>query len=152
LVVFLDPNCGHCKKLHGELVTLLDKNRDVKITFKDFPIMGGAAILAVKAMLAAKEQGKYEELQKVVFESEKPLTKKQLLKAAASIGLDAKKLEADMKKKGIQAQIDSTVALAKVIGINGTPALIIGETKVVPGYVGAEELNKMLSETKAQAS
>jgi protein-disulfide isomerase len=144
LVVFMDPYCGFCKKFHAELDTLLNTNKDVKVIFKDIPIMGSSSVVAIKAMLAAKEQGKYDQLQKAVFSSEKPLTKKQLVKIAGSLGIDTKKLEADMKNKATQAHIDQDLELAKALGINGTPTLIIGERKVVPGYVEAEELNKML--------
>ncbi len=151
LVVFLDPNCGYCKKFHKELETLVSTNKDVKIIYKDIPIMGPASVMAVKAMLAAKEQGKYDQFQKVVFSSDKPLTKKQLLKLASSVDIDTKKLEADMKTKEIQTLIDQDLELAKVIGINGTPTLIIGEKKVVPGYVSAEELKKMLQESTASS-
>ncbi len=147
LVVFWDPSCGFCKKFHGELATLLANNKNVKVIFKDLPIMGGNSVMAIKALLAAKEQNKYEPLQKVIFESTKPLTKKQLLKAANSLGIDTKKLKVDMESKMVQAQIDDALDLAKTLGINGTPTLIIGETKVVPGYVKADELEKMLKES-----
>jgi len=151
LVVFMDPYCGYCKKFHGELATFLTTNKDVKILYKDIPIMGKDSTLAIKAMLAAKEQGKYDQLQKAVFSSDKHLKRKDLLKLASSVGIDTKKLEADMKDKGIQAQIDQNLELSKALGINGTPTLIVGETKVLPGYVSAEELAKLLKETSASA-
>lgn len=147
LVVFMDPYCGYCKKFHAELITLLATNKDVKIIFKDLPIMGDNSVMAVKAMFAAKEQNKYEPLQKAIFESKKPLTQKQLLKVASSLGIDSKKLKDDMKSKEIQAKVDAVLDLSKILGITGTPTLIIGETKVVPGYVKADELDKMLKET-----
>lgn len=149
LVVFWDPSCGFCKKFHAELATFLVSNKDVKVIFKDLPIMGGNSVMAIKAMLAAKAQNKYEPLQKAVFEATKPFSKKQLLKVASSLGIDTKKLKTDMESKEIQAQIDASLDLAKILGINGTPTLIIGETKVVPGYVKAEELEKMLNEAVA---
>lgn len=152
LVIFMDPYCGYCKKFHGEIDTIISKNKDVKITFVDIPIMGPDSILAVKAMLAAKNQGKYEQLQKAIFSSDKHLTKKQILKIADSLGIDKKQLEKDMKSSGIQAQIDHNSDLAKTLGINGTPTLIVGESKVIPGYVSAEELSKTLKETGSNGS
>lgn len=151
LVVFMDPYCGYCKKFHAELEKLLKTNKDVKITFKDIPIMGPDSVLAIKAMLAAKKQDKYEQLQNAVFSADKHLNKRQLIKVATSLGIDTKKLEADMKDKAVQAQIDQSLELAKALGINGTPTLIVGESKVVPGYVDTEELNKMLQESIASA-
>lgn len=147
LVVFMDPYCGYCKKFHGELDTILSTNKDVKITFIDIPIMGPDSITAVKAMLAAKKQGKYEQLQKAIFSADKHLTKKQILKIADSLGIDTKQLTNDMKNKDLQAQIDHNSELAKTLGINGTPTLIFGDSKVVPGFIDAEEANKILKES-----
>lgn len=152
LVVFMDPYCGYCKKFHGELATLLNKNKDVKVIFKDIAIMGPNSTVAIKAMLAAKDQGKYDELQKAIFSSEKSLTKKQLLKMAKSVGIDTKKLSADMENKATQAQLDQNLELSKLIGVNGTPTLILGEKTVVPGYLSADELNAKLQEVCASAN
>ncbi len=152
LVVFTDPYCGYCIKFHKELITLLNTNKDVKVIIKDIPIMGPDSVMAIKAMLAAKEQGKYNQLQNAIYSSEKHLTKKQLIKIASSLGIDTKKLEADMNNKAIQTQIDQTLALSKALEINGTPTLIVGETTVLPGFISAEELNKKLKETSATAA
>lgn len=149
LVVFMDPYCGYCKKFHAELVTLLKTNKDVKVIFKDIPIMGKDSIVAIKAMLAAKEQGKYDQLQNAIYTSDKNLKRKELLKLASSVGIDTKKLEADMKGKAAQEQVDKNLELSKALGINGTPTLIVGETKVMPGFVVADELNKLLKEAAA---
>jgi len=148
LVVFADPNCGYCKKIHPELAALVNTNKNVKIIFKDLPIMGDNSLLAIKAMLAAKNQGKYNEVQDAVYTADRPLTKKQILKLASTLGLDAKKLDADMKSKEVQAQIDQNLELSKTLGINGTPTLILGESTVVPGYLSAEAINEKLKEVK----
>lgn len=146
LVVFTDPNCHYCKKFHPELVSLLKTNKNVKIIFKDLPVMGNNSLLAIKAMLAAKNQGKYVEVQDAVYSADKPLTKKQIMKLAEKLGIDVKKLEADMKSKEIQAQIDQNLELSKTIGINGTPTLILGESTVIPGYLSVDALNEKLKE------
>lgn len=153
LAVFMDPYCGYCKKFHAELDTILSKDKDVKVTFIDIPIMGPGSIVAVKAMLAAKAQGKYDQLQKAIFTADKHLSKKQIMKIAGSLGIDTKQLEKDMKSKEIQAQIDRNSELAKTLGINGTPTLIVGENTVtvVPGFVSAEELIKTLKESNSKA-
>jgi protein-disulfide isomerase len=147
LVIFMDPYCGYCKKFHGEIDAIVNQNKDVKITFIDIPIMGPESTLAVQAMLAAKEQGKYEQLQKAIYSADKRLTKRDIIKMADSLGIDTNKLEDDMKSKAIKNQVDLNSDLAKELGVNGTPTLIIGESKVVPGFLPADEVNKMLKET-----
>lgn len=147
LVAFLDPYCGFCRKFYGELTTVLAKNKDVKVIVKEIPILGDDSVLTVKALLAAKNQGKYEQLQSAVYSSDKPLSEKQVMKVASSLGIDTKKLSSDMKEKSIQTEIDGTLELAKLLGVNGTPTLIIGEKTVYPGFLSAEELDKKLQES-----
>lgn len=150
LVVFADPNCGYCKKFHAEVASLLNANKNVKIIFKDLPIMGNNSLLAIKAMLAAKNQGKYSEVQDAFYTAEKPLTKKQVMKLAEKLGLDTKKLDEDMKSTEVQAQIDQNLELSKTLGINGTPTLILGEKTVIPGYLSADALNEKLKEVATE--
>lgn len=152
LVVFMDPVCGFCKKFHEEIITLIAKNKDVKVIFKDIPIMGEKSELAVEALIAAKEQGKYAQLQKAIFSSEKPLTKRQLMKIASSLGINTKKLQEDMKSKAVKDQVAETLELASSIGVNATPTLIINETEVAPGYMTADELDKKLKAKKESES
>jgi len=149
LVVFMDPYCGYCKKFHAELPDFLKANKDVKIIFKDIPIMGEDSTTAVQAMFAAKAQGKYKELQEAIFASEKHLSKEELFKLAATVGVDAKALEKAMEKKEVLDQVAANQELAQTLGVTGTPTLIIGETQVIPGYKSAEELTKIYAELPA---
>lgn len=148
LVVFTDPNCGYCKKFHEELVKLLKINKDVKVIYKDVALMGPDSKEAIKAMIAAKEQGKYTALKDAIYSSKEHLTKDKILKLAKSLGINVKKLKTAMESKTVEDQVNRNVELATTIGVNGTPTLIIGE-KVLPGYVALENLNKLLKEASA---
>lgn len=148
LVVFLDPLCGFCHKIQEEFDPLLKKDKDLKILFIDIPIMGKDAVLPVKAMLAAHLQGKYHEMRKFIASAEK-VTRRKLMKEAKAIGMDVKKLDADIKGKQVQDQLDKNLALSKAIGVSGTPTLIINERKVQPGYAAAQDLAEKLNSSKA---
>ena len=54
---------------------------------------------------------------------------------AASLGLDVKKLKADMAADDVSSAISRNMELAEALNIQGTPAFIIDET-VIPGAVG----------------
>lgn len=149
LAVFMDPYCGFCKKFHSEVEKALKDNKDVKVVFKDIAIMGPGSKTAVLAMLAAQKQNKYHELQEKILKADKRLTKKQIIREASSIGIDTKKLEADMDSDDVRKLADDTMALAKELGVNATPTLIIGET-IHPGYLPADQLNAMLKGTPTQ--
>ena len=124
----------------------MSTNKTVKVIVKEIPIMGEDSVTTIKALLAAKHQGISEQLQAAIYSSDNHLDKKQPLKTASSLGIDTNKLEADMKNKSIQNEIDQTLKLANDLGVNGTPTMIIGEKTIVPGFITADELNKKLKE------
>jgi len=144
LVAFMDPYCGHCKHFHTELNKYLSENKDLKVIFKDIPIMGDPSKLAVKAMFAAQNQGKYQEMQNAIFLSDKHLNKKQIAKIAEKIGLKMDQFEKDMKSKELDARLDGSMSLATNIGVNGTPTLILGD-EVIPGFIPGDVLKEKVT-------
>ncbi len=62
---------------------------------------------------------------------------------ARDLGLDIKKLAADMKNREIGKIIDRNYALADALGIEGTPAFIIGD-KLYPGALDSERLKTLI--------
>jgi len=146
LVVFMDPYCGYCRKFHAEIDKVLATNKDLKVIFKDIAIMSEKSDIAIKAMAAAKNQGKYKEMQGILMSSAK-LTEETLVTKAKELGLDVKKFTTDLHSKETQTLIDDTKQLSSDMGVNGTPTIVIGD-KVHPGYLSAEDLQTLLKETK----
>ncbi len=68
---------------------------------------------------------------------------------AKKLGLDVKKLRADMKRPEIEAALQKNYRLAEDLGINGTPAFVIGDT-MVPGAIGPEQLAAMIAAERAK--
>jgi predicted DsbA family dithiol-disulfide isomerase len=63
---------------------------------------------------------------------------------AQKLGLDWKRLEHDMDDPAIAARIKANLVLAHAIGIEGTPALVIGG-EMIPGAVDTAELTKAVA-------
>ena len=63
----------------------------------------------------------------------------QLETAARGLGLDWPRMARDMEDPAIQARLDANIKLAHGLGIQGTPALVIGDN-LVPGAVELAEL------------
>lgn len=148
--VFMDPYCSHCRKFHDTLFRALDTKtnpdlKNLKIIFKDFPIFGESSELAVKAMLAAKMQGKYLEFQKIMFQEEKPVTLIEIKKIASSLGLNSDRLVKDMNSDKVKNTIESTKNLANLLEINGTPSIIFDDA-VLSGELTLDEIKKIVTE------
>ena len=148
IVEFFDTRCPYCRKLEPTMADLLARDRGVRLVYKDLPILGPASVLGSKALLAAQKQGSYEKLRDAIMAAPPQTTKPMIQEAAQRLGLDWLRLEHDMDDPAIQARINAHLHLAHSIGIEGTPALIIGG-ELIPGAVELPELRKAVATARA---
>jgi protein-disulfide isomerase len=144
IVEFFDTRCPYCRKLQPSMAELLARDHGVRLVYKDLPILGPASVLGSKALLAAQKQGGYEKLRDAIMTAPPQTTKATIQDAAQRLGLDWKRLEHDMDDPAIQSRINAHLQLARSIGIEGTPALIIG-SDLIPGAVDLPELRKAVT-------
>ena len=74
-------------------------------------------------------------------------TMAQLETTARDLGLDWPRMQHDMDNPTIQVRLDRNVALARTLGIQGTPALVIGND-LIPGAVDLADLQKAVAEAR----
>lgn len=134
VVEFLDYNCHFCKSAFTTVQSLLEKDKKVRVIFKDFPILGPTSETAAKWVLAAKKQNKYFEFHTLLMNNKDPISDDVLAKMAKDLGLDVERMKKDAADKDIEQQIEKNRALASNMGISGTPAFIIGD-EVVSGAI-----------------
>lgn len=146
IAVFLDPYCGHCRDFHDSLEAAVKENKDAKVVVRDLPIFGEPSMLAVSALLAANMQGKYFEFTRTLFSTEGPQSKDQLMKLAGKVGIDVKKLEADMGSSEVQKIIQENMTLAQGLNIQGTPG-VASTTKIIPGKMDVPGLKQLIEDS-----
>ena len=144
LVEFYDYRCGFCKKAASAVTELQKEDRRVRVVYKDFPILGEPSELAAKAALASQAQGKHQAFHEALLASHADMTKESILKIAVKVGLDVKRLEADMTNSQWQAVIDKNRALARELGISGTPGFIVGN-ELVAGWLDLKGLKELIA-------
>lgn len=132
IAVFIEPYCIHCKNYQNDVLSkATDTMPNLRIVLKDLPIFGPASIDAVRIMKAANMQGKYLDMQKLIHELKEPLPMPQLLQLAQQIpGIDIAALTQAVNSAAIKTKINNTLSLAKKLGIDGTPAVIVGTQKM----------------------
>jgi len=148
LVEFYDTRCPYCRRMMGVTEELLRTDPGVRIVFKDLPILGPASQLESRALLAAQRQGGYLRLQAAVMRTSAPSTRASLQAEAERQGLDSAALLRDMDDPAIKARLDANIALAQQIGLQGTPAMVIG-TRLIPGAVALDDLRAAVAEARA---
>lgn len=147
VVEFFDYNCGFCQRAFSDIQKLIKADKNVRVVFKEMPVLGPPSVDAARAAIAAKKQGKYFEMHRALFETPGPNTKEKALRVAKDIGLDAAKLEKDMKSKDVEAEIQEVLQLANKLGIQGTPHFFIGD-KIIQG--APQDLLKQLQTNIAE--
>ena len=131
VVEFFDYNCGFCKTSSDWLKGVMDKHpKDVRIVFKELPILDGRTKTsrnAAKAALAAARQGKYTTIHFSLM-AERSLTEDRVFQIAEKAGLDIEKLKKDMKDPELDRQLQDGLLLAnRIPSLTGTPFFVIND-------------------------
>jgi len=71
----------------------------------------------------------------------------QIESSARALGLDWPRMARDMDDPAVQTRIDANIKLAHDLGIQGTPALVIGND-LVPGGMDLPELKTAVAEAR----
>lgn len=149
IVEFFDYQCGYCKRQVGELKKLLQTDADVRLVYKDLPILGPPSVFAARAALAARKQGKHEALHDALMATNEPLTEEIVRQVATRAGLDMARLEKDMAEPSVSEVLDRNFQLQRALNIEGTPAVIVG-TEFIPGAASFETLKALVARARTQ--
>lgn len=151
IVEFFDYNCPYCKRAHPILTALRADDPGVRFIYKEFPVLGPISVLAARAALASRKQGKYAEFHEALISQSAKLTADDIWREAADLGLDIEQLRADMTGKDIDQIIERNFELARRMNVKGTPSFVIGEV-FIPGFVDRAYLDAVIAETRANQS
>jgi protein-disulfide isomerase len=126
---------------------LLAGDPQVRLVYKELPVLGEESTIAARAALAARRQGKYAEAHDRLMAETGPLTRDTVLVMLKAIGLDGDRLAADMDGPQVATVIARELALAQALGIDGTPAFVVGDELVV-GAVDLATLRELISRAR----
>jgi protein-disulfide isomerase len=147
LVEFFDYRCGYCRRVVSSMRALLDEDRELRVVFKELPVLGPDSERAARAALASRRQGGYVPFHFALMAAD-DLSLQGIRAAAEAVGLDADRLEADMAAPEVNAAIQANYALANELGIEGTPAFVIGK-QLIPGAVDKARLEELIQEARS---
>jgi protein-disulfide isomerase len=133
VIEFFDYKCGFCHAANDWVWNLMETRRDVRVIFKELPILSPNSTAAARAAIAAQKQGKYKDFHRALMTARGDLGLDQVMQIATTVGLDVAKLRTDMAKPEVEAHIAGVRDQAARLGINGTPGFVING-KLVTGF------------------
>jgi protein-disulfide isomerase len=147
VVEFADFECPHCRLavslIDGVMAAHPDK---VRLVYKSYTLsFHQRGEPAARAAFAAGLQGKFWEMEHLLFERQEHLEPSDLDRYAAMLRLDLAKWKSDMESPGIKEQIDHDHALGEQFELKGTPTIYVNgreldleEDESLEGRVAAE--------------
>jgi len=113
---------------------------------KEFPILGPDSVAAHQVSDAFRRIApqKYVQFHRELLGGEAHASEARAIEVAESLGVSEDQIRAQMKKTNNEKSVGETYALARKIGITGTPTYVIGDEAIF-GAVGAETLDAKIS-------
>jgi len=149
IVQFADYNCAYCRRMHSVVAALIASDPKIRLVYRDWPIFGPVSVDVARAAIASQWQGKHEAFNAALYAGAGKLDSPAIRMAANRAGVNWPRLQADLVKH--RAEIDGLLARtaeqAPAIGLQGTPAFIIG-AYLVPGAIDLATLRKAVAEAR----
>ena len=148
VVEFFDYNCPYCRQVKPEMEALLAADPNVRVVYREWPILGDGSVFAARAALASRNQGKYEEFHWAMMQLKERAEEASILRTAEDIGLDVAQLRRDMNGPEIEEHIQTSMRLAQSLGFSGTPSFVIGDS-LAPGLIQADQMIELVDQARA---
>ncbi|HEX9022655.1 MAG TPA: DsbC family protein [Geobacteraceae bacterium] len=120
LFVFTDPDCPFCARMHAELKRLVAMDPEVAVFVKLFPL--------------SMHPGAYDKAWAILDGNSRELLDK------AFAGASLPKPGADKGKRAV----DETIRVARQIGVDSTPTLVLADGRMIAGFRDAAALGRLL--------
>ena len=142
LVEFSDFRCPYCRRMAPTLAKLRERfPTELRLVFKHFPVVAPDSGRAAVAALVAGWQGRFWEMHDALFELQgHPLREPDLLAIASGLDMDVARYRRDLRSPSALAQVQADAALARRLGLRGTPAFFVNGRKLfgVQSYAALE--------------
>jgi protein-disulfide isomerase len=143
IVEFFDYRCPYCHASVAWVSDILRTRRDVRIVFKELPVLGPQSLEASRAAVASIPQGRYWEFHHALMNYRGDLSSDRIDAIARETGIDVGRMRAHMSDATVTSLLQDNQGLAVDLGINGTPGFMING-ELVSGF-RREQLEDLMS-------
>jgi protein-disulfide isomerase len=133
LVEYGDYECPHCRQLHPMVREMMKRTEGLRLVYRHFPIskVHPHAARAAEAAEAAGTQGRFWEMNDLLFELDRPLDDEHLAVRARKAGLDMERYTREMAEGVYAEKVEKEFKLA-LFGdhVTGTPTLYLNGVRL----------------------
>jgi protein-disulfide isomerase len=144
MTYFFDYACGYCRTSNPDIERLLKENDDLRVIYRELPILGPDSVAAARVSLAASKAGKFGAYHDALYAAGRPGPDTIAL-AAKSAGIPAQPTEDPAQ----EAELRANMTLASQLGATGTPLFVVGN-RVFNAAVGYDVLKEAIEAARKQ--
>jgi protein-disulfide isomerase len=148
IVEFTDYNCGFCRASLPDVQRLLKSDGNIRLVYRELPILSQSSRDAALWALAAARQGKHKAFHDALFAGGRA-DAANIAAAARKAGLDMAAARTFAASPQANQEIERNLALMQQIGFNGTPTFIIGD-QILEGALGYDALKTAVEKARAK--
>lgn len=152
VVEFADYRCGYCRRAYSEVEDLVEKDGNIRLIRKEYPILGPQSVLSSQFAIAVLQTAgaeAYDKVHEALITMRGDATNDSLRRVAVDQGLDADAIMARMTSPEVAAVIQANHQLGQTLQINGTPTFVIEKT-MVRGYVPQDSMAQIVAQMRAR--
>ena len=153
LVEFLDYNCGYCKQAFGNMLELMDSDKNLRVVLKEWPVLGQPSMEAALVAIAVTKEApeRYWDFHKGMMTLRGRANKESALRVAEKIGVSREKLETLYEDRALLKPIEDAYRLADALQLTGTPGYVVGD-EIIPGFVPVSTLKTKIKDIRTCGS
>lgn len=126
IVVFSDFQCPFCSRIGAPLKELVDKNKDMAMYYKYYPLpMHPQAKSAAQAACAAHLQGKFWKMHDALFTAQDKLASGDFSPMAKDVKLNLKAFEKDRLSVKCVEAVEKDIEEGDQVQLQGTPSIYL---------------------------
>lgn len=151
VVAYLDYACGFCRASLPAISGLIASDPNVRIVYRELPILSRDSRTAAEWALAAALQDKFKPFHDALYAAGR-VDAGSIEAAARTAGLDLNAARAAIASPQIAGEIERNLKTASVLGFSGTPSWVVGD-QVLGGAQTLPALQAAVAEArKAKAT
>jgi protein-disulfide isomerase len=144
LVEFFDYACPYCKASNPSVERLIKEDKDLRVVFRELPILGPDSVSAARLSLEASRLGRFAQFHDTLWATGRPAPDTNAT-AAQAAGIPPE----PTPDNEIEAELKRNFQLAGQLGATGTPLFVIGD-RVMNGAVGYDALKQAIAAARAK--
>lgn len=153
IVEFSDYRCPYCKKARPEVANLVAGDGNIRLIYKEFPILGADSATSAKfavATLMVSGPENYISVSQALMKLRGSPSTEALTKISNDLGLDTEAVMLKMQSPEVSQILQANRALGQALKISGTPTFVVG-TQMVRGYLPLESMQEIVARERTNA-